>query len=263
MTDKLHDFLCSRSVGRYGVCAYEDILPLIDCGAANKLPENPRSVLAFLFPYYTGEHEGRNVARYAAVPDYHRVAGDILAGASALLAERTGAAFVPFVDNSPIRETEAARLAGLGDVGRNGLLISPVYGSYVFIGTIVTDLCMEPDTPGGSCPGCGACQESCPTAALKGSKLEPGLCRSHITQKTGELTSWESEQIRMGRLAWGCDICQDICPLNQGTPTTPIPEFTACQEPVLTEGNLERLHPDMPYNYRKKSVLKRNLIILK
>ncbi|MCL2056919.1 MAG: DUF1730 domain-containing protein [Oscillospiraceae bacterium] len=258
---ELRGLLLSRGVEHFGVCAFGDVLPLIDCAGAKKLPENPKSVVVCLFPFYTGEYEKRNVARFAAVPDYHRAAGGILAQAGGFLQKQTGAKFAAFTDNSPIREVNAARLAGLGCVGRNGLLINRVYGPYIFIGAVVTDLQLEPSAPGGSCPGCGECIRACPTSALGGEKLDRARCRSFITQKTGELTDWERGEIAKGGMVWGCDICADACPLGKNTPITPIPEFLARREPYLTPENLDALHPDMPYNYRSKQVLRRNMAL--
>jgi ferredoxin len=264
--DTLGVLAAKRNIAHMGICRFADVLPLIQCRAASRLPAKSEAVLVFLFPYYTGDYPERNISRYAMVNDYHRVVGDILHDISSGLTQVfPGRAFVPFVDSSPIREVEAARLAGLGDIGRNGQLINKSLGSYAFIGTVVTDLTIEGipgNQAGGVCEGCGACVRACPTGALYGAAFNRELCRSHITQKKAELTPWEREQVRLGGMAWGCDICLEACPHNLNAPITPIPGFLEGIESRLTLENLERLHPDKPYNYRKKDVLERNLRIV-
>lgn len=104
-------------------------------------------MLALLFPYrFPDDDPGRNLSRYACVEDYHQAGGRVLrALAEDLAILWPGRAFEPFLDNSPLPEVYAAALCGLGVVGDNGLLIHPRYGSYVFIGTIVTDAPLPPD----------------------------------------------------------------------------------------------------------------------
>lgn len=264
MTALLPELPARHGVDSVGICRYEDCLPLIPCRAVSRLPESPHAVIVCLFPYYTVPLPKRNVSRYAAVDDYHGIAGAILKEiAEALEKQNPGHRFVPFVDASPIREVGAARLCGLGDVGRNGLLLHPVYGSCVFIGTVVTDLALPPTgPPGGLCEGCGACVRACPTGALSEKGFQKALCRSHITQKTGELTDWEAAQIRLGGMVWGCDHCQDACPHNKNLPLTPIEAFRERVAPVLTAENLDALYHEKPYNYRNKKLLLRNLSIL-
>jgi epoxyqueuosine reductase QueG len=260
----LEDLFAGLGVENVGVCAYGDILPLLPSRSAARLPEAPRSVIVCLFHYYVGDLPGRNVAYYAAVDDYHHIAGAILSGAvTALEQAYPGHAFVPFVDASPLREVAAARLAGLGDVGRGGLLIHPRYGSFVFIGAIVTDREISPwREPGGSCENCGACLRACPTGALSDTGFDDSRCRSRITQKTGILTPWEEEQMRAGGFVWGCDCCLEACPHNRDLPPTPINAFHRGIAPVLTAENLEALYPAKPYNYRRKTLLQRNLAIV-
>jgi epoxyqueuosine reductase QueG len=264
MRDFLEALFADLDVEDVSVCAYKDILPLLPSRSAARLPQNPRSVIVCLFPYYVGELPGRNVAYYAAVDDYHHIAGAILSQAvTALEQAYPGHAFIPFVDASPLREVAAARLAGLGDVGRNGLLIHPRYGSFVFIGAIAADIEIPPwRKPGGSCQNCGACLRACPTGALTASGFDDSRCRSRITQKTGNLTPWEEEQIRAGGFVWGCDCCLEACPHTRKLPPTPIQAFHRGIAPVLTLENLEALYPAKPYNYRCKGILRRNLAII-
>lgn len=263
MKEKILETLAGLGIRHAGVCAFAALPPLLPGRSAGRLPRDPQSVIACAFPYY-GDFPRRNVALYAVWDDYHTTVGGLLgAGCDALAAQLPGGAFVPFVDVSPIREVAAARLAGLGPVGRHRQLILPGHGSFCFLGGIVTDLELEPDAPVETgCPDCGACIRACPTGALSGGGFDPTRCRSAITQKKGELTPWEQEQIRLGRMAWGCDLCQEACPLNRGI--EPVPPGGICKNPtpLLTQESLGELMKVKAYGYRGRGVLLRNLTLL-
>ena len=259
--------LSGKEAFPFGICSFEQILPCLECRAKQRIPQDAASVLVCLFPYYTGEHKERNISRYAMETDYHMIAGEYLNRFCKALQEVFPQnQFEPFTDNSPIREVSAAFHAGLGRRGKNGLILHPKYGSYVFIGEVVTDLVLQPDQPlnPGECIGCRKCQNVCPQGALQpdGSVcLE--RCRSHITQKKGELTDWEIGQIQDGGLIWGCDICNDVCPMNQEAKVlTPVPEFLESTVAVLDAQIAERLLKTRAYNYRGKKTILRNIQLL-
>lgn len=259
--------LSGKEVFPFGICSFEQILPCLECRAKQRIPQDAASVLVCLFPYYTGEHKERNISRYAMVTDYHMIAGEYLNRFCKALQEVFPQnQFEPFTDNSPIREVSAAFHAGLGRQGKNGLILHPKYGSYVFIGEVVTDLVLQPDQPlnPGECIGCRKCQNVCPQGALQSDGsvcLE--RCRSHITQKKGELTDWEIGQIQDGGLIWGCDICNDVCPMNQEAKVlTPVPEFLESTVAVLDAQIAERLLKTRAYNYRGKKTILRNIQLL-
>lgn len=259
--------LSGKEAFPFGICSFEQILPCLECRAKQRIPQDAASVLVCLFPYYTGEHKERNISRYAMVTDYHMIAGEYLNRFCKALQEVFPQnQFEPFTDNSPIREVSAAFHAGLGRRGKNGLILHPKYGSYVFIGEVVTDLVLQPDQPlnPGECIGCRKCQNVCPQGALQSDGsvcLE--RCRSHITQKKGELTDWEIGQIQDGGLIWGCDICNDVCPMNQEAKVlTPVPEFLESTVAVLDAQIAERLLKTRAYNYRGKKTILRNIQLL-
>ena len=156
-------------IDQWGACRFSELPPLLEVRSRERIPQNAQSVLVFLFGYYTEAFPDRNIARYAVPDDYHSILRPLLAEVAASCAERfPGEAFVPFIDSSPIDEVAAAALAGLGEVGLNGLLLNPVYGSYCFIGEIVTTLPLEipPPQPQQLCTRCGACRAACPSGAL-------------------------------------------------------------------------------------------------
>ena len=250
----------------FGFCSITAAQPFLPCRALSRIPQDARSVIVFTFPYYTGEHPERNISRYAMIPDYHLIAGTYLKNLceklKLLFPEN---AFEPFVDNSPLREVACGQAAGLGVIGENGLLIHPRYGSYLFLGEIVTDLELTPSTPiGTSCLGCGACRNACPQGALQeNGSVELALCRSHISQKKGELSANEQEQLLLGGLIWGCDICNDVCPMNKTVSITPIPEFLSSVTPLMDEETILSLLDSRPYNYRGPKTILRNFYLLK
>ncbi len=268
MTPKIKQILSQCGINEVGICKFSDIENhLLPCRARDLLPHNASSVIVVLFPYYAGEVAGSNISKYAWGRDYHRVCGELLAEAVQELQKQfAGEEFVPFVDNSPIPEVKAAYLAGLGDSGDHGLLISPTFGSFVFIGCIVTTLELMPSRAGGSCSHCGNCVKACPTGALaENGRFNKEKCLSSITQQKGTLTEVEAKMIAQSGCVWGCDVCQTVCPHNQGIPKTSIPDFGENLLPILTEKwiNTNQIPTDRAFFWRGKEILLRNLGILK
>ncbi len=118
------------------------------------------------------------------------------------------------VDVNPLCERTLAYKSGLGYFGKNNLLINDKYGSYIFLGTILTNLELEKDKPlDKNCRNCDKCVKICPTGAINEQGiLNSQLCLSYITQKKGELTDKEKELIN--NCIYGCDLCIRVCPHN-------------------------------------------------
>ena len=154
-----------------------------------------------------------------------------------------GESFVPAADNSPLPEREAAWLAGIGLRGKNGLLILPPYGTYVFLGTILTGAALDvPERPAApDCPDCGACRAACPAGALGEGGADVSRCLSELTQKKGALTEEETARLRVHPLIWGCDFCQRACPYNAAPARSPLPEFSTSLVDALENSDLEGL----------------------
>lgn len=245
-----------------GVCGFSNVGELIECRNKSRIPQNAQSVIVYLFPYYLGEdfYEGSNISKYAVPKDYHLVAGDILGKITDELKQTYPQnSFVYFCDNSPIKEVNAAVLCGLGVKGKNSLLINEKYGSFCFIGEIVTDLKMEYTLPEDrTCLSCSLCEKNCPNKALHSYKVDVEKCLSDITQRKGNLTDEQQRLLRESGCIWGCDICQDVCPMNKNVAVTPIKEFI---ENAKSSYELNDDISDRAFNWRGKAVIDRNLEI--
>ncbi|MBS3821940.1 MAG: tRNA epoxyqueuosine(34) reductase QueG [Planctomycetes bacterium] len=160
-----------------------------------------------------------DIARYARGRDYHKVlkkrAHALCDRLRDMAPDFAGRAFV---DSAPVAEKSLAVLAGLGWIGRNGLLIVAGLGSYVLLTEIVCNLPLTPDAPsGGSCGPCRACIDVCPTAALLGDGLlNVRRCLSYRNKGGRSLPReyWPAAGVRV----FGCDACQEVCPHNIDVP---------------------------------------------
>lgn len=247
----------------WGFCPFKEIeTGLIDCRAKNRLPEDSQTVIVACFPYLLDStaYQNRNISKYAVVTDYHEVAVKRLEKAADKLRELyPDSNFAVFADNSPIPEVRAACAAGLGVRGINSLLITEKYGSFVFLGEIVTDLKFEAKKiEYKSCIGCQKCIDSCPAKAIGENDFSEKACLSAITQKKGELSPEEERLMRECGCVWGCDICQDVCPMNKTAAKTEIEEFLSSPVACIASGcELE----GRAYEWRGRKVIERNIAI--
>ena len=268
----LDKWFAAAGAAAWGGVAFRRLLPFLSTGAREKvetLCPAPETVLVAAFPYYAGERPG-NLSLYARGEDYHRVLTRRLnTVCDALRRKYPGESFVPAADNSPLPEREAAWLAGIGLRGKNGLLILPPYGTYVFLGTILTGAALDvPERPAApDCPDCGACRAACPAGALGEGGTDMSCCLSELTQKKGDLPPEVAAQITHSPTVWGCDLCQRACPHNQKAALTPLPEFREDLLPSLTLEDLEglsnkafrRQYAARAFSWRGIAPLKRNL----
>jgi len=233
----------------------------------------PPSGTAILFavPYVVSSDiadERRNVSLYAVPEDYHVYVRELGNNLLPVLSDRfPGNRFALFSDHSPIAEVDAAARAGLGTVGMNHLLITPTWGSYVFIAEIVTDMPYEQvttapasDLPSAPprCEGCGRCIRACPAQYAP-----DGICLSALTQKKGELSKSEESALRKHPLVWGCDFCQTVCPHNQLVEDTPITFFLENRRLRIEPATLNEMSnaefSRRAYAWRGRTVIARNL----
>ena len=223
------------------------------------------------FPYYHGDVPG-NLSLYCRGADYHLVLRHRLElVCKELRKQHPDYTFLSSADNSPLPERRIAQLAGLGEIGLHNLLILPDYGSYLFLGTILTDYLLEEVRGTGErlCHNCGLCRKACPTQALGEDGFDASRCLSLITQRKGELTPWEAEKVRENGMVWGCDRCQKACPHNHGVTHSQIAEFLPrhCSlGPADLAGATNRSYAHAFSHYafawRGPAPLKRNLALL-
>ena len=199
-----------------------------------RLQKSARSVVSLGVSYYPGDHpenDGGRVARYAWGKDYHIVIKERLRSLRVELEEALGLRIKAraFTDAVPLLERSAAQHAGLGFFGRNSCLINGNLGSYFFIADLILDLELEPDVHGtGTCGKCTRCMASCPTGAIKAPGLvDARLCISYLTIENKGAIPRELRRA-VGDWAFGCDICQEVCPYNKRKATmSRWPEFSA------------------------------------
>lgn len=184
-----------------------------------------RSIICLGLSYYRpnesdGEtpHPVGKVARYAWLEDYHKVMKrrmrDYVEGLSSRLATSIAARW--YVDDGPMLDRAAAHRSGLGWFGKNTNILTPSHGSWVFLGQVVTDLEIEPDPPlQKTCGTCVRCIDACPTGAIVAPYvIDNTRCISYLTiENRGPIP----REFRPQMLDWvfGCDICQDVCPVNR------------------------------------------------
>lgn len=226
-----------------------------------------RSAIVCLFPYHV-PHEGpTNLSRYTWATDYHLVVtGYLQRLVDELKTTAPDALFSIHCDTSPLADRYMAYLAGLGFYGKNKCFINPTWGSYIVIGTVLTTLEFEPNTPmTDTCMRCNRCIASCLGQCLNDNEFNYATCKSYLTQKKGDLTDDEQAIIRKSPLLFGCDVCQEVCPHNKDLPTTPIIEFQSIEPYVdveelesMTNKEFKAKHGHRAFSWRGKKILIRN-----
>lgn len=186
---------------------------------------NVRSVICVVLNYYTPQQrpegsEYAKISRYGWGRDYHRILHKRLK-ALALWLEAEGAEARYYADTGPVQDKVWAERAGLGWIAKNSNLITRRYGSWVFLGEVLTNLDLTPDLPAGQihsqhCGTCTRCLEACPTRAItEPFVVDANRCIAyHTIENRAETLPVEIAEQMQGWVA-GCDICQDVCPWNQ------------------------------------------------
>ena len=231
----------------------------------NKISDG--SVIIFAVPYFVNSEAGKNISSYAVSLDYHLFFNSLFDRLiNNLKFKYPDNKFVGFCDHSPINEIKAAAKAGIGVIGKNHLLITEKYSSFVFIGEIITDALLDSKAKETAyCIDCGKCTSACPV------DMDISKCISSLTQKKGELNEEERALIKKYGCAWGCDICQNACPytkkaIKNRTIYTDVDFFKNARMPLLTSQMIEEMSDEKfksrAYSWRGKNVIKRNLEII-
>jgi epoxyqueuosine reductase len=186
------------------------------------MPE-ARSLICVALNYYTPHQhseqpETAKISRYGWGRDYHKVMQSKLKALSNWLRSRDSNIQTRYyVDTGPVQDKVWAQKAGIGWIGKNGNVITRKYGSWVFLGEILTDLVLEFDRPHTDhCGTCTRCLEACPTDAIvKPFVVDANRCIAYHTIENRQEKLPESIASKLSGWVAGCDICQDVCPWNQ------------------------------------------------
>lgn len=248
-----------------------------------KIFDDPRSIIAIAIAYPSkmrnkpprvkGERRGE-FARASWGTDYHTILRDrmdqLVEYIREIAPDSDEVTFKPMVDTGELVDVAVAQRAGLGFIGRNGLLITEEFGSYVYLGEIITNIDFVPDKEVRfGCGDCTRCVDACPTDALLGDgRMNAKRCLSFQTQTKDYMP--KEYRRKMGHVIYGCDICQIVCPYNKGIDShfheemEPDPEITMPElKPLLTISNREfkETFGDLAGSWRGKKPLQRNAII--
>ena len=203
-----------RARGLFADMKFTMARPEESCHPETLLP-GARTVVSAALCYYAPEPErspghGR-LPRYA----WHDAYAELREKLDAL-GRRLGGAYRVLVDANQHVDREAAARSGVGFYGKNTLLITQRHGSWVVLGTLVTDVELEPTPPLDlDCGSCRLCIDACPTGALdEPGTLDATRCLSYWTQAAAPIP--EEYRVHLGAQVYGCDICQDVCPWNRG-----------------------------------------------
>jgi len=203
-----------RARGLFADMRFTMARPEVSCHPERLLP-GARTVVSAALCYYAPGPEPR--AGEGRLPRYtwHDAYAD-LRERLAELGRRLGGAYRVLVDANQHVDREAAARAGVGFYGKNTLVITRRHGSWVVLGTLVTDVEIEPSpTLDAGCGSCRLCIDACPTGALdEPGTLDSTKCLSYWSQAPAPIP--EEYRAEMGDLVYGCDICQDACPWNRG-----------------------------------------------
>jgi epoxyqueuosine reductase len=204
--------------GLFGRMRFTMAQPEVSCHP-ERLLDGARSVVSAALCYYAPEPE--RPRGHGRLPRYiwHDRYADLREKLDALgraLCDSLGGSYRVLVDANQHVDREAAVRSGIGFYGKNTMVLTRRHGSWVVLGTLVTTAALEPTQPlGADCGSCTRCIDACPTGALD----EPGVldathCLSYWTQAPEPVP--EAYRAELGAQAYGCDICQDVCPWNRG-----------------------------------------------
>jgi epoxyqueuosine reductase len=244
------------------------------------LVEGSKSVITLLYNYFPESTIPHNeytpkISKYAYGEDYHYVIKDKLKLFLSVLQEEIGKISGRiFVDSAPVMEKAWAKRSGAGWIGKHTNLINPKTGSFFFIAELIIDLELEYDGPiKDFCGTCTKCIDACPTEAIVAPyQLDGSKCISYLTIELKDQLIPNTFKGKMENWAFGCDICQDVCPWNRFSIKHSEPRFLPNDKIVqmnktdwedLTEDVFGELFRNSPVKRAKFSGFKRNLNFLK
>ena len=242
------------------------------------LVDNAKSVISLLYNYFPEQNqinaEAPKISKYAYGTDYHEVIKQKLNEFVTTLRQHIGDIAVrAFVDSAPVMDKAWAKKSGLGWIGKNSNLINKECGSFFFIAELILDVDLEYDGPiKDYCGTCTKCIDACPTDAIMAPYVVDGSkCISYLTIELKENIPTEFKD-KMDGWAFGCDICQDVCPWNsfsmphnepQFKNTNGLLNYTETEWNEITEQTFAIIFKNSAVKRTKYKGLKRNLLFLK
>lgn len=258
---KVHEIIDAFNMYKYGFISFSQA-QIFEVNSKNRIPNDSKTIIAFVFPYYNKGILDGNISAYCSVEDYHLVVMSRLKQLCVELKSNfPNEFFEPFTDSSPINEVDLFVESGLGVKGKNTLFIDDKYGTFVFLGEIVTTLDLSiprPNTSPCTCIGCNRCIIACPGNAISKDGVDQLKCASFLNQKKGDLSSEELLIIEKSNSLWGCDICQKVCPHNNYN----IYKNNDFQDNIintLTPENVSSIYKQRAFGFRGLKILLRNL----
>jgi len=237
-----------------------------------------KSVITLLKNYFPKKQQEENalkISKYAFGKDYHDVIRSQMKIFLQLIKDEIGEVNGRgFVDSAPVLERSWAQRSGVGWIGKNGNLITKQGGSFFFIATLITDLELVYDDPFAKdfCGSCTKCIDVCPTEAILPNKVVNGSkCISYFTIELKDSIIQGEMKGKFDNWAFGCDICQDVCPWNRFSKETEEPNFTPLPEllnlttkewEAMTEETFKKLFKDSAINRTRWKGMQRNIRFL-
>lgn len=244
-----------------------------------KLVPGAKSVITLLLNYYPEERQNGKapkIAKYAWGVDYHYVIREKLNELLNIIRQNIGEVNGRgFVDSAPVLERSWAQRSGLGWVAKNANLINKQAGSFFFIATLICDLDLAYDSPFASnhCGTCTKCIDACPTDAIVGPTVIDGSkCISYLTIELKDELLPKELQTKMEGWAFGCDICQDVCPWNRFSKPHNEPHFKPLPQVLnlsiseweeISEQNFKHYFKESPIARTKWKGMMRNIKAIK
>jgi epoxyqueuosine reductase len=223
-----------------------------------------KSVISVILNYFTPieptDKKNPVISKYAYGRDYHDIIKKKLKNLQLFILKHDSEAKIRIsVDTAPVLERAWASLAGVGWIGKNANLISPRFGSFVFIGEIITSLELVYDLPiNDLCGSCTKCIQACPTGAIVSpKKIDSNLCISYWTiENKGPMP--DNLKDKFNNRIFGCDICQDVCPWNRKAESHNVPEFQPTHNLIsMTKNDWQNLTEEKYRELFGKSAVKR------
>ena len=242
-----------------------------------KLVEGSKSVISLLCNYYTTKKQNEGtpkISKYAYGKDYHIVIREKLNEFILLIKEKFGDITIRgFIDSAPVLEKAWARKSGVGWIGKNSNLITKEHGSFYFLAELICDIEFDYDGPVKDyCGTCTRCIDSCPTDAIvKPYVVDGSKCISYFTIELKDAIP-ENMKEKFSNWAFGCDVCQDVCPWNSFAKQNTESSFNPNNELLnlsvkdwedMNDDFFNQHFKDSPISRAKLKGMKRNMTFIK